>query len=225
MLTYILLLCLLGSIIQGVFIVVEHKEDYMKALILKTSASLVFVLIGFLASKSCSDAATAKYVLIGLCFGALGDFMLNLRFVIPSIGSKIFLVGILVFLTGHVMYLVALINLSAHVALSVILGVIASALLLLWIFSKIEAKMAFKIFGVFYIGAVTLMATFAIINAVNMKSAFALVYAIGALLFLVSDVVLILNTFTKTTKFSLRITNLSLYYLGQLMIACSLLLL
>ena len=50
----------------------------------------------------------------------------------------------------------------------------------------------------------------------------ALLYALGAVLFTVSDVVLIFNTFGKESKFSLRITNLSLYYIGQLLIAGSL---
>jgi len=224
MTTLTFVLCVLGILVQCAFIAVEHKQDYVKALILKTSASLIFVYIGYRSSLLCSDSMVAKYVLIGLGFGAAGDFLLNLRFVLDKIGSKVFLVGILVFLTGHIMYLIALIKLSNSVLLSLIVGVIISALLLVWIFSKIEAKMAFKIFGVFYIGAVTIMACFACINAINSFTNFSLVYAIGAILFLVSDVVLILNTFTKTTKFSLRITNLLLYYVGQLMIACSLLL-
>ena len=37
-----------------------------------------------------------------------------------------------------------------------------------------------------------------------------------------SDVILIFNTFSGTTKYSLRITNIFLYYLGQLLIAYSL---
>ena len=49
-----------------------------------------------------------------------------------------------------------------------------------------------------------------------------LIYAIGAVLFTASDIVLIFNTFSGVTKFSLRITNLSLYYLGQMLIALSL---
>ena len=44
-------------------------------------------------------------------------------------------------------------------------------------------------------------------------------YAIGAVLFMVSDIVLIFNTFSGKTRFSMRITNLSLYYIGQMMIA------
>ena len=50
----------------------------------------------------------------------------------------------------------------------------------------------------------------------------AIIYAIGAVLFTASDVVLIFNTFSGVTKFSLRITNLTLYYIGQILIACSL---
>jgi hypothetical protein len=41
-------------------------------------------------------------------------------------------------------------------------------------------------------------------------------------LFLVSDIVLILNTFGSEFKQNLRNTNISLYYAGQLLIAISL---
>ena len=51
------------------------------------------------------------------------------------------------------------------------------------------------------------------------------VFAAGAVLFLVSDVVLILNTFGKEFRQSLRNTNIALYYAGQLLIAFSLTLL
>jgi len=50
----------------------------------------------------------------------------------------------------------------------------------------------------------------------------AIVYCVGAFLFTVSDVILIFNTFSGVTKFSMRIANLSLYYVGQILIACSL---
>ena len=52
---------------------------------------------------------------------------------------------------------------------------------------------------------------------------FCALFAAGSVLFLVSDIVLILNTFGKETRQSLRVTNISLYYLGQLLIALSLL--
>ena len=62
----------------------------------------------------------------------------------------------------------------------------------------------------------------AVSNLITAPSKFTAIFAAGAVLFLVSDIVLILNTFGPESKFSLRITNLSLYYLGQLLIALSL---
>ena len=63
----------------------------------------------------------------------------------------------------------------------------------------------------------------AIGNLIVSPSAFTAVFAAGAVLFLLSDIVLILNTFGKETRQSLRVMNISLYYVGQLLIALSLL--
>ena len=120
-------------------------------------------------------------------------------------------------------YLAALIPLSESLLICVICGVVVATILLAIIFKTFEVKLAFKIFGILYLGAVILMTSIAIGNCIT--SGFetsALLYALGAVLFTVSDVVLIFNTFGKESKFSLRITNLSLYYIGQLLIAGSL---
>ena len=93
---------------------------------------------------------------------------------------------------------------------------------MVWIFQRITAKPAFKIFGVVYIGAIMLLNCVAIGNVIAAQSPFNIVFAIGAVLFLVSDIVLILNTFGSEFKQSLRNTNISLYYAGQLLIALSL---
>ena len=89
-------------------------------------------------------------------------------------------------------------------------GVVLTAVLMAWIFSKITAEKAFKIFGVFYIGAIVLLNCVAVSNLITAPSTFTAICAAGAFLFLISDIVLILNTFGPESKFSLRITNLSL---------------
>lgn len=220
--TGIILLCVLGMAVQAAFIAVEHKEKYVGAVCLKGSASLVFIIIGIIAYAAAGDKSFAKPVLIGLILGGVGDVFLNLRFVFEKIGQKIFLVGIAAFLAGHVLYLAALIPQSENLFACVIIGVIVAAAILAYIFKTMEVKLAFKIFGIFYIGAVVLMTAVAIGNLIAAPSTSRWLYAIGAVLFTVSDVVLIFNTFGSETKFSLRITNLSLYYLGQLLIANSL---
>ena len=85
-----------------------------------------------------------------------------------------------------------------------------------------EVKIAFKIFGIFYLTAVIVMTVIAIDLAIVNPNCHNLMYAIGAVLFTASDIILIFNTFGGESKFSRRITNLSLYYIGQLLIAGSL---
>ena len=213
--TSILCLCL-----AALFMWTEKKENYMGAVILKGLASLCFVLVGVMAGNG---GQLAKLIVTGLLLGCVADVLLNLRWVFPKKGQLIFLVGILLFLGGHVVYLAAVLPMADNWAVCVVVGVVLTALLMKWIFSKITAKKAFKIFGVFYLGAIMLLNCVAVSNLMTAPSAFTGLFAAGALLFLISDIVLILNTFGPKSKFSLRVTNLSLYYIGQLLIAWSML--
>ncbi len=217
------LFILAGFVLQALFIKSEHEEKYLLADILKGAASLMFVLIGYNAFQTVNNPFNRQFF-YGLLFGMIGDILLNLRYVFPKHGQKIFLAGILAFLIGHVLYLVALIPQARHVWIwyCIIIGTLAAGGLLAYIFKTMEVKKAFKIFGVFYLGAVFIMTAIALGIAVFTPTRRTVIYAIGALLFTASDVVLIFNTFSGVTKFSLRITNLTLYYIGQILIACSL---
>ena len=164
----------------------------------------------------------AKLIVTGLVLGCVADVMLNLRWVFKEKGQLIFLVGILIFLSGHLFYLAAILPMCASKLACILIGIVLTALLMVWIFKRITAKKAFKIFGVFYIGAILILNCVAVGNLISAPSAFTGVFAAGAVLFLLSDIVLILNTFGSESKISLRITNIGLYYIGQLLIALSL---
>ena len=216
-------LVVIGFVLQILFIKVEHEEKYVLADILKGSASLMFVIIGYLAYTRVNNPFN-KLFFYGLIFGMIGDILLNLRFVFKKNGQKIFLAGILAFLIGHILYLLALLPQARAPWLYYFAaaGALAAAGLLIYIFKTMDVKLAFKIFGVFYLGAVFIMSAIAIGIAIFIPNTRSLVYAIGAVLFTASDVVLIFNTFSGVTKFSMRITNLLLYYMGQILIAVSL---
>ncbi len=217
----ICIMIIVGFLLQGLFIFTEHREKYLLADILKGSASLIFVLIGLKAYQTVNFAFN-RQLLIGLVFGLIGDVLLNLRYVFPKQGQKIFLIGIVAFLIGHIMYLLALIPQARHILwYCAIPGAVAAACLLAYIFKTMEVKKAFKIFGIFYLGAVFIMTAIAIGIAIFTPSRRAIIYAIGAILFTASDVILIFNTFSGVTRFSMRIMNLTLYYLGQILIAVS----
>ena len=205
--------------IAAVFLYAEIHEKYVPAVILKGLASLCFVFLGILLSPG---TPMAKLIVVGLILGCAADVLLNLRYLFPKHGQKVFLVGILVFLSGHIVYLSAVIPLGSHLVIALAAGVVLTALLMMWIFKKITAELAFKIFGVVYLGAIMLLNCVAIANLIERPMTFTALFAAGAVLFLVSDIVLILNTFGKETKQSLRICNIMLYYIGQLLIALSL---
>ena len=213
-------LAILCAVLAGVFLHTESRKQYVTAVVLKGLASLCFVVIGILNSPGTD---TAKLIVWGLVTGCVADVLLNLRMVFEKKGQLIFLVGILVFLTGHIMYLTAVLPMCPYKPVCVAAGAVLTALLMIWIFRRITAKTAFKVFGVVYIGAIMLLNCVAAGNLIAAPSAFTGLFAAGALLFLVSDIVLILNTFGSEFRQSLRNSNISLYYAGQLLIAMSLL--
>lgn len=221
----IILIAVIGMVLQALFILQEKKEKYVPADVLKGLASLMFVLIGIIGYNAVKPDDFACKILAGLIFGMIGDIVMNLRFVLPGgAGQKAFLGGILAFLIGHVLYLCALIPISVHLIPSIIIGAVIAAALLVYIFKTMEVKIAFKIFGVFYLGAVIIMTVIAIDIAIATAIHQSIMYAIGAVLFTASDIILIFNTFGGKTVFSRRVMNLSLYYIGQLLIAGCLLL-
>ena len=217
-----IIMIILCIALAAAFIYEEKQGKYTAAVILKGLASACFVTLGFMNSNG---SAAAKTICTGLVLGCIADILLNLRFVFKEQGQKIFLVGILVFLSGHIAYLIAVMPFNPNPLVSVLAAIVLTALLMVWIFKKIEAEKAFKIFGVVYLGAIVFLNVAAFGNLFANSGSFFKVFAAGTVLFLISDIVLILNTFGPETKFSLRVTNLSLYYLGQILIAMSLTLL
>ena len=215
----LLILCIL---FVSIFLRQEEKEKFVGAVIFKGLASLCFVILGIINSKGSSMANT---IVLGLIFGFIADILLNLRHVYKEKGKIIFLIGILIFLIGHIIYLIAIVPLTNNLTLCLIIAIVITALLMMWIFTKITAEKAFKIFGIVYIGAIVLLNVVAIYNMLTstFNPTFTKIFALGAMFFLISDVVLILNTFGSESKQSLRICNISLYYIGQILIAMSLL--
>lgn len=206
--------------IAGLFIWQERKGKFVLADVLKGIASLCFVILGLLCSHGIHPA---KLIVAGLILGCIADVLLNLRFIFQdNKGQMGFLAGIVVFLAGHVMYLTAILPMAKSWILCVLVGIVLTAVIMRCLFLVITAKRVFKIFGIFYIGVIVILNCVAIANMITAPSMFTRVFAAGAFLFLISDIVLILNTFGPVQKFSLRLTNLSLYYIGQILIALSL---
>ena len=213
-------------VLAVVFIAVEHEEHYLAADVIKGCASLCFVvlgLLGYLEAPANVSQAYRGLILAGLAVGALADVVLNLRYCFEGKKGQIaFLAGILVFLCGHVLYLLALLQVCMMPYIFVGIGLVLTGILMAWIFRNIDAGPAFKLFGIFYIGAITVMNCVAFGALITRFSMHSFMFCCGALLFFVSDLILILNTFGPEQRFTWRCANLMLYYVGQLFIALSL---
>ena len=208
-----------SAILAALFIYHEYLEKPVHAVVLKGIASLCFLITGIMNSNGSPEA---RMIVAGLAMGFAADILLNLRFVIKDRAKPIFLAGILVFLGGHIAYLCAIFPECPWKLPVIIVSLLLTAGLMTWIFTKITADKVFKIFGIVYVGAIVLLNVTAFANLIHDRSAFHLVFMIGSFFFLISDIILILNTFGDKPKFSNRIINLSMYYIGQLFIAFSL---
>lgn len=207
------------AVIAGVFIYCEYLEKPVASVIFKGIASLCFVIAGIMHSNGTPEA---RMIVTGLALGFIADIFLNLRFVIKDKAKPIFLTGILIFLAGHIAYLFAVFPECRWKTGAIVISVILTALLMRWIFTKITAEKAFRIFGIVYVGAIVTLNATSLLNVIALPSGFHCLFLLGSLFFLVSDIILILNTFGDQPKFIFRIINLSMYYIGQLLIAFSL---
>lgn len=211
----------IGLAAEAAFIALEYHKRFLFALLLKTAASLCFVLFGLMLIGYAVDPGYGRLVLWGLALGAVGDVCLNLRFLAHQHAKQVFLAGIAAFFAGHVCYLIALIGQAPRVLLwAVPACAVLSVFVLRFILKRIEVAGALKAFGIVYIVMVLLMMCCALgLLPLGWDNHGYWAFAVGAALFAASDILLVLGQFGKQKHASFRALNLSLYYIGQLCIA------
>lgn len=226
MMLKIALICTVGLVVDVCFIRAEYAGKMAKATCLKGFASFFFVLLGLLCYRE-NASGFGKLVLIGLVLGMLGDILLNLRNQYEGGKSmKIFAVGILSFLSGHILYIAALLGCADGLLLPALLvTAVLSVIAIPPLMKRITApNRGLKLFG--YVYLVTVIAMFscaAVLLGLTGTTAVNAVFTLGGLLFVVSDFIMIYYSFGKKIK-PLRAINLLSYYFGQLLIALCILL-
>lgn len=210
-----------GLFIDIWFIRTEYSGRMTEAVILKGMASFCFVFLGFVSWIEVRTAFSTL-VLIGLALGMMGDIFLNLRNLFEGSDSmKVFAVGILFFLSGHFLYIAALIQESPRIVWSaMLLTAVLSVLAIPQLMKRITApNRGLKIFGWIYLVVVIAMFSSALMLLVEsgVRSG-TVVFTVGALLFALSDFIMIYYSFGRKIK-PLRAVNLLSYYIGQILIA------
>lgn len=199
----------------------KHEKPRMSA-VWKASASMCFVALGLFALLSGSVSLPRELIFFGLLFGFAGDVVLDFRYLYPQKHDFYFAAGAVLFGFGHLCYIAALLLLDTPAWLPA-LPVCAVLLLLVKLYTVKRGVQAGKLLlpGTVYIAITAYMASLAATVAVRGISAGSLLFALGSMLFLCSDSLLIAYSFGRKRRFLQSMLLHIAYYLAQCLIAAS----
>lgn len=215
----------LAIIMAVCFIVFQTLGDGILSCILKLFASVTFVVLGisgFATSSSMTYGVSIVGLLMlgGAAFGLVGDGILALKDIDESRDCINILCGTISFAIGHIFYYIALIDYAGFSFIPLAVGAALDCIII--IVSMLGMKLNFgKLLIPTIIYAFILSTTMvqAIYGAIVLHGSVAsILLAIGFVLFLLSDLVLSLIYFVPKKDKKLVITNLTLYYLAQILI-------
>lgn len=217
---FVILLLLIGFAADIFFIVIEGKGNMRAAVFLKGGASLFFVALAVFGIACLGGNSFRWLIAVGALLGVGGDVFLNLRYLLPPARQNgVFAVGIGSFLLGHIAYVIALgqtdgraVLIALPIALCAYLPVYFAARKLL------DVPQGIYPFGLFYIFCVMFMFTLSAVVLCRVPSFPHAVFAVGAFLFMTSDLILCYQLFGRKKFAVLRPLLLVLYYLGQMLI-------
>ena len=106
-----ILLISAGAMLETLFIMRSYRRRDLASVVLKTTASVVFVQLGLLEMRRMGASVYAVYVVAGLALGMLGDLLLALRFLSEKLHRFFFAAGSASFFLGHVVYILAVLTL------------------------------------------------------------------------------------------------------------------
>ncbi len=208
----------------GLFVRAYRDQDYVRGFWLKGAAALFFVATGVALLVEHGGNRFAVLTVLGLVLGLAGDQLLALRLIHMNYHDLFFTIGALSFAAGHVLYILAL-RLICTLNVAVILLVfVLGALLSFWYAKKTGIDVGEKTpFAVAYIAVVLLMASVAICAAIRSSSVCGWLFAVGGILFSVSDNILCAYSFGRNPIWKMNRDLHIAYYGAQIAIAWSIL--
>ena len=200
------------------------------ALFVKILASLGFIAIAVAALfEGVTNLSSAAFFLFGLVFGLIGDIVLDLKIAYAkSPEAGLYLTGGMVsFAIGHIMYLVGLVLLLGDNITLALVGICVAIAALVSFGMVYGGEKFMKLnFGKFTIHSLVygfiliFMGALAVGVCIAMKSTNTILFAVGMVLFFLSDAVLSMMYFGGRPKDNaLCVINHSLYYAAQICIA------
>ena len=215
------------------FFLVEQKTPSVRSLILKMICASMFLLTGLAAAKKAGMSPYARFMLLGLLCAWFGDLFLHIQ---GKAKVPCQVIGVLAFLAAHVMYLLAFGRELRRVSPETKMftpgaAVFVAAVLVFYtvIVFATKTKLHPALLGLY---GYAVFLTFMCFTALRLSAivfpanAFgATLLGTGAILFVLSDGSLGILMFNKKlkTNFPLKIFNIGTYFVGQLMLAATIL--
>jgi uncharacterized membrane protein YhhN len=210
------LLIIVLALILLVGLLYFEKTAYLKGkLPIKTLLSGLFILAALVQPHPI--AGYFYLLLVGLIFCLGGDVFLAL----PQ--EKMFLLGLVSFLLGHVFYVICFFyvaNISHWTWIGCLMGLLFSGLVFLWLRPHLGA-MLMPVMAYIIVITVMVIGAWTVVGDAKLNLPGRLMVWIGALSFYLSDIFVARDRFMKS-EFSNRFIGLPLYYFGQFMLAFSL---
>ncbi|MCD8396156.1 MAG: lysoplasmalogenase [Lachnospiraceae bacterium] len=229
MIMYITML-VVGLVYLVLMIITRLHGPSWQATVLKSFTSFFFLTtLGVAALTEGRHFQFALFVGGGLLLGLMGDIWLELKGLYPEDSEAWTMMGFLMFLVGHFFYLAAAASVAGFRTEAFVAGIISALTALAFIYLG-EKPMHFQ-YGKFkaissvYGALLFFMAAYTVACAILLQNLGLLVMGIGGVLFLLSSLVLSIIYFREEKKeeSALLVINYVLYYVGQYLIASSVL--
>jgi uncharacterized membrane protein YhhN len=209
-----ILIILLAVIFLIALLYFEKTGSQKGKLPTKTLLSSLFILTA--AVQPHPDPGYFYLLLIGLVFCLGGDVFLAL----PQ--DKAFLMGLVSFLLGHVLYVICFFyvaDISHWTWIGCLVGVVVSGRVFLWLRPHLGSM---RVPVIAYIIVITAMVVGAwtVLGDAKIKQGGRLLVFVGAVSFYLSDLFVARDRFLKS-EFTNRLIGLPIYYCGQFLLAFS----
>ena len=187
-------------------------------LLIKSLTSAGFVVLGvinliYVLRANTYDRKFAIIMTIGLFFAMLGDIILEINFIF----------GAVLFAIGHIFFFVSFCTLKSFHPKDLIVGsfIFLGALLLILLLPAFDfGSTALKLVCILYALIISVMVSKAIMNLIREKNGLNVLIAIGSILFVISDLMLLFNVFADISSI-FGFLCLATYYPAEILFAIS----
>lgn len=215
-------------VVCGIYVREKLKGASLKALLLKISTTVLIIFYSIFIVMTNQETLTIGLIIISaLILGLIGDLVLDLKLIYPKDDTFYTYFGFGSFMLGHLIYIVYFLYQFplSIISYSFIFG-LAGVTIFIVLATEFPMKLnygKFRIIVSVYAFVLSLIMFLSVWVGIKYSNNGILIFGIGMIFFLISDLILSQSYFGKNEKDWMIISNYTFYYGAQFLIASSLL--